>query len=90
MKTIRMQTGPKRTEIFAHVATPERGLAIQGQELPNLPGSVRAAFASKKEVPAQPLRADIITVAPTAWVVEGAQALRFTVAKDAGFSLSLK
>jgi hypothetical protein len=90
MKTIRMQTGPKRTEIFAHVATPERGLAIQGQELPNLPGSVRAAFASKKEVPAQPLRADLIAVAPTAWVVEGAQALRFTVAKDAGFSLSLK
>ena len=32
--------------------TPERGLAVQGQELPNLPGSVRAAFASKKESPA--------------------------------------
>jgi hypothetical protein len=90
MKTLRMQTGPKRSEIFAHVATPGRGLAVQGQELPNLPGSVRAVFASKKEVPAQPLRSDLITVAPTTWVVEGAQALRFTVAKDAGLSLSLK
>ena len=30
---------------------PERGLAVQGQELPNLPGSVRAVFASKKEIP---------------------------------------
>jgi hypothetical protein len=90
MKTLRMQTGPKRTEIFAHIATPERGLAVQGQELPNLPGSVRAVFASKKEVPAQPLRSDLITVAPTSWVIEGAQALRFTVAKDAGLSLSLK
>src|SRR5208337_182173 len=47
MKTIRMQTEPKRTAIYVHVPTPERGLAVQGQELPNLPGSVRAAFASK-------------------------------------------
>ena len=90
MKTIRMQTEPKRTAIFAHVPTPERGLAVQGQELPNLPGSVRAAFASRKEVPVQPIRSDLITVAPTAWVVEGTQSLRFTVAKDAGLSLSLK
>jgi hypothetical protein len=90
MKTLRMQIRPKRTEIFAHVATPERGLAVQGQELPNLPGSIRAAFASKREVPAQPLRSDLITVAPTSWVVEGSQAIRFTVAKDAGLSLSLK
>ena len=90
MKTIRMQTEPKRTAIYVHVPTPERGLAVQGQELPNLPGSVRAAFASKKESPAQPIRSDLITVGQTSWVVEGSQSLRFTVAKDAGISLSLK
>ena len=90
MKTIRVQTEPKRTAVYAHVPTPERGLAVQGQELPNLPGSVRAAFASRKELPAQPIRTDLITVAPTAWVAEGSQSLRFTVAKDAGLSLSLK
>ena len=50
MKTIRMQTEPKRTAIYVHVPTPERGLAVQGQELPNLPGSVRAAFASQEGV----------------------------------------
>jgi hypothetical protein len=90
MKTIRMQTEPKRTAIYAHVPTPERGLAVQGQELPNLPGSVRAAFASKKESPAQSIRSDLITVGPTSWVVEGSQTQRFTVAKDAGVSLSSK
>jgi hypothetical protein len=90
MKTIRMQTEPKRTAVFAHVPTPERGLAVQGQELPNLPGSVRAAFASRKELPAQPIRSDLIAVSATAWVVEGTQTLRFTVAKDAGLSLSLR
>ncbi len=90
MKTIRMQTEPKRTAIYVHVPTPERGLAVQGQELPNLPGSVRAAFASKKESPAQSIRSDLIAVGPTSWVVEGSQTMRFTVAKDAGISLSLK
>ena len=38
MKTIRMQTEPKRTAIYVHVPTPERGLAVQGQDLLNLPG----------------------------------------------------
>ena len=38
MRTIRTQTEPKRTAIYVHVPTPERGLAVQGQELPNLPG----------------------------------------------------
>ncbi len=90
MSTIRMQTEPKRTAVYAHVPTPERGLAVQGQELPNLPGSVRAAFASRKESPAQPIRSDLIAVGSTLWVVEGSQTLHFTVAKDAGISLSLK
>ena len=84
-----IQTEPKRTAVYAHVPTPDRGLAVQGQDLPNLPGSVRAVFASKQETPLQPIRSDLIAVVPT-WVVEGAQTLRFTVAKDAGFSLSLK
>jgi hypothetical protein len=90
LRAIRMQTDPKRTEVFAHVPAPERGLAVEGQELPNLPGSIRAAFASKKEVPVQAIRSDLIKAEPTRWVVEGSHSLRFTVAKDAGLSLSLK
>jgi hypothetical protein len=31
----------------------------------------------------------MVRVAPTSWVVEGSQSLRFTVVKDAGLSLSL-
>jgi hypothetical protein len=65
-------------------------LAVGGQDLPNLPGSARAVFSSKREVPAAPIRTDLIQVAATPWVVEGLQTLKFTVAKDAGLSLSLK
>jgi hypothetical protein len=90
MRAIRMQTDPKRTEVFVHVLSPERGLAVQGQALPNLPGSVRAAFASKKEIPIQAIRVDLVKKAATSWVVEGSHSLKFTVAKDAGLSLSLR
>jgi len=90
IRTIRLQTEPKRTSLYVHVPSPERGLSVQGQPLPNLPGSVRAVFASKREGPSVPIRTDITRVAATHWVVEGMQILRFTVAKDAGLSLSYR
>jgi hypothetical protein len=90
LRTIRIQTEPRRTALFAHVPTPERGLAVQGQDLTNLPSSVRAAFASKREVPVSTIRTDLIRNVSTNWVIEGTQSLRFTVAKDAGLSLSLR
>jgi hypothetical protein len=90
IRTIRIQTEPKRTSVYVHVPSPQRGLSVQGQSLPNLPGSVRAVFASKREVPAASIRSDLVTVAATNWVVDGTQSLRFTVAKDAGLSLSYR
>jgi hypothetical protein len=89
LRSLQAQTAPKRTAIYLHVQTPERGVSIRGQALPNLPSSVRAVFASKREVPVTPIRSDLVKVAPTSWVVEGSQTLRFTVAKDAGLSVSL-
>jgi hypothetical protein len=71
------------------VATPEHGLSIKGQPLPNLPSSVRAAFTTKREAPATAVRSDLIEYGGTSWVVEGSHSIRFTVAKDAGLSLSL-
>lgn len=90
LRSLRAQTEPKRTAIYMHVPLPGNGLAVAGQTLPNLPGSARAAFASKRETPATVVRTDLIETSPTPWVVEGARTLRFTVAKDAGLSLSLK
>ncbi len=89
VRSIRVQTDPKRTSVYFHIPSPDRGLTIKGQALPNLPGSVRSAFASKRETPMPPIRSDIVGVLPVSWVVEGMQSLRFTVAKDAGLSLSL-
>jgi hypothetical protein len=89
LNTIRIQTEPKRNALYVHVPSPERGLSIKGQDLPNLPGSVRAVFASRRETSIPPYRNDMSRVVPAVWVMEGMQSLRFTVAKDAGLSLSL-
>jgi hypothetical protein len=89
IRTIKVQTEVKRTELYVHVPSPERGVSVKGQALPDLPGSVRAVFASKRESPVAQLRSDMVRRVPSHWVLEGASSLRFTVAKDAGLSLSL-
>lgn len=89
LRTLKVQTRPKRTGVYLHVPTPDRGISVKGQALPNLPGSVRSVFASKREIPMPPIRSDMTRVVPTRWVVEGSHTLRFTVVKDAGLSLSL-
>jgi hypothetical protein len=86
LQAIRIQTTPKRTAITLHVLLPDRGLAVQGQPLPNLPGSARAVFASSRQSPEPSVRSDLTRSVETPWVVEGLQTLRFTVAKDTGFA----
>jgi hypothetical protein len=87
IKSIRLQTEPRRTFLFLHVPLPDRGLAIRGQSLPNLPGSVRAILSTNRQSPEPAVRSDLVQTAETPWVVEGTQSLRFTVVKDAGLSL---
>ena len=55
-----VQTDPKRTAVYLHIPVAGARFAIKGQALPNLPGSVRAAFASKRETPMPPIRSDIV------------------------------
>jgi hypothetical protein len=87
LKVLRLQTEPRRTSVYLHVALPDRGLAVEGQPLPSLPGSARAVFATNRKTQEPPVRADLVQATDTPWVVEGAQALKFTVVKDAGLSL---
>jgi hypothetical protein len=87
LKTIRIQTVPRRTSLFLHVPSAERGLAVEGQSLPNLPGSARAIFATSRESVDPPVRTDLMQTAETEWVLEGTASLRFAVVKDTGLSV---
>jgi hypothetical protein len=87
LNVLRLQTEPRRTSLYLHVPLPDRGLAVEGQPLPNLPGSARAVFATARRTQEPPLRADLVASTDTPWVVEGSQSLKFTVVKDTGLSL---
>jgi hypothetical protein len=82
LRFLHVQTEPKRTALYMHVPKPERGLSVQGQDLPNLPGSVRAVFANGRQTPFAPVRAELVATLDTPWVIDGAQSLKFTVVKD--------
>ena len=85
---VRAPIEQKRTALSLHVPLPDKGLAVRGQTLPNLPGSVRAVFATSRQTPEPQVRADLVARIETPWVIEGNQTLKFTVAKDAGLSLA--
>ncbi|WP_435005807.1 SpoIVB peptidase S55 domain-containing protein [Tundrisphaera lichenicola] len=89
IRAIRSQIDMTRTTISLHVAGPDRGLAVMGQPLPNLPGSARAVFTSARQTPEPAIRQDLIGSAETDWVVDGSQSIKFTVARDTGLSLAL-
>ncbi len=84
---VRFQTLPKRTDLHLHIALPDRGVAVLGQSLPNLPASARAVFSSARKTQETPVRSDIVQKAETPWVIEGSQTLKFSVVKDTGISL---
>ena len=60
LRSIRSQIDLSRTTLSLHVTAPDRGLAVQGQALPNLPGSARAVFTSGRQTPEPAVRADLV------------------------------
>jgi hypothetical protein len=84
---LRLQARMKRSILFLHVPTPDRGLAVEGQPLPNLPGSARAVLADRRQTPPAAIKAELIGQVETPWVVEGSQTIKFRVVKDTELSL---
>ena len=89
IRTIRLQTEPKRTAVYVHVPSPERGLSVKGRPCPTCRGA--CGRSSPRSGRRRPRRSAATWCAACRrhWVVEGPAVLRFTVAKDAGLSLSL-
>jgi len=87
IEAIRYQIEPDRTSLFLHIPMQDRGLAVEGQSLPDLPGSARALFNSKRQTQDAMVRSDLVQASSTPYVVEGSQTLRFQVVKDKAVSL---
>ena len=83
---LKVRSEPTRTALYLHVARPGRGVAVEGQSLPNLPESIRNAFASDRSTALGSISGDVLTQVETPWVVEANETLKFSVVKHSGFS----
>lgn len=84
---LKLQAEMRRSMLFLHVPTPDRGLTVQGTPLPNLPASARAVLADPRQTAPTAIKAELISQAETPWVVEGSQSIKFRVARDTELSL---
>lgn len=81
-EAFRLQLSAKREMLYLRVVTPDAGLAVGEVALPQLPASVRAAFASRRATETRPIRRALVSRQPAEWVIEGTSALRFRVVPD--------
>ena len=57
-------------------------MAVAGQALPNLPGSLRTVFAGSRETAPPVVKSERVVALPTEYVIEGNQAIKFEVVRD--------
>jgi SpoIVB peptidase S55 len=80
---VRMQLDAKRTNLVMRVPlTGGTGIASSGKTLPNLPPSMVQILSSGKRSSTQTLYSALVARAQTAWVIQGADSLRFQVTKS--------
>lgn len=86
LTALRVRSEPSRTALYLHVPEPGRGLTIDGQALPDLPGGIRAVFSSDRRTAEIPVRSDRIANVETPWVIDGDETIKFHVVHDTGLA----
>jgi len=79
LETVRLQVEQRSDRLYVHVPLPGRGVAIEGQPLPDLPGSVRDLFDDPRLAEAGDVRSEAFASLPTPWTIDGKETVRFTV-----------
>jgi len=79
---LRTQAGVQRNQIVVRIAVPEAGVVLDGQTLPQLPGSmVELLSGGRRTGVAQVAQGYLAAKTPTNWMVQGSQSVKFTVAR---------
>ena len=82
-KMIRLQLAAKRTNLVLRVPiNGGSGVAVNGKTLPNLPPSMVQILSSSRRSNTQTLYSALVARAPTNYVIQGADTLRFQVTKN--------
>ncbi|MSQ95287.1 MAG: SpoIVB peptidase S55 [Gemmataceae bacterium] len=80
---LRLQLDAKRTTLVMRVPlSGGSGVAVNGKTLPNLPPSMVQILSSSKRTNTQTIQSALVARTSTNWVIQGADTLRFQVAKN--------
>ncbi|MBI3409768.1 MAG: SpoIVB peptidase S55 [Planctomycetes bacterium] len=85
-QSLQVILGAKRTNLVVRLPIQGGGVAVNGKALPDLPGSMVQILGNSRRTGALTINSALVSRQPTDWVIAGADALRFTVAKNKKFS----
>jgi hypothetical protein len=79
--SVRVQTAAKRTNLVLRVPVTSVGVVLDGKALPDLPPSMVQILGNSRRTGAQALSSALVAREPTAWVLQGSEAVHFTVTR---------
>jgi hypothetical protein len=79
---LKVQTDVQRTNLVLRVPLSAVGVALDGKSFPNLPPSMVEILRNSRRTGAQTMSGALVARHKTNWVVQGAESVRFTVAKN--------
>jgi hypothetical protein len=80
-EAVRVQTSVQRTNVVMRLPMPRSGVALNGKALPDLPPSMVQILGSSRRSGAQTMNSALVVRQPTDWVIQGTEAVRFTVVR---------
>ena len=81
IRGVRVQTNVKRTNLVLRLPVPDAGVALSGKSLPHLPPSMVQILGNGRRTGAQTMSGALVSRQPTDWVIQGSEAVRFTVVR---------
>ena len=72
----------RRTNLALRLPMAASGVALDGKSLPDLPASMVHILSNSKRTGAQSLGGALVARQPTDWVIQGSEAVKFTVSKN--------
>jgi hypothetical protein len=79
LDAVQLQLGVKRTNLVLRVPVGATGVALDGTAMPKLPGSMVQVLGNGRRTGAQPVSEALVARRSTEWVIQGAEAIRFSV-----------
>jgi hypothetical protein len=81
-ESLKVQTSAKHTNLVVRVPLSAVGVALSGKALPNLPPGMVQILGEARRTGAQTMGGALVSRQATDWVVQGAESVRFTVARN--------